>query len=294
MKKISIVIVSYNTEDVTLDCLRHLKKNFERFPSDYEIIVVDNASSDQTVLSIKKEMEKWPELKLIKNEANVGYGRANNQALDISQGEYILYLNSDVIVDGLNFEDILSLMDSHQQIGALTIKVVLPSGQVDPASHRGFPTVWRSFCYFFQLERLFGKVPGLGRIFGGYHLTTRSLDTIHEIDSPTGAFYLTRSSILKKTGAFDRDYFMYGEDLDLSFKIKSLGYKIIYYPLAEVLHLKYVSGLKNRNVKVRSKTRSHFYEAMKIFYRKHYSSKYPEFFNRLIYFFIDIKSKISK
>ena len=106
-------------------------------------------------------------------------------------------------------------MEQDSSIGVMTVKVVLPDGSLDPASHRGFPTIWRSFSYYSGLEKVFGKLPFLNRAFGGYHLTYENLKKRHEIDSPTGAFYLTRKETFDKVNGFDESFFMYGEDLDL-------------------------------------------------------------------------------
>jgi len=126
-------------------------------------------------------------------------------------------------------------------------------------------------------------------MFGGYHLTHLDLKSIHEIDSPTGAFFLVKKSILDKLGGFDEDFFFFGEDLDLSFRIKKLGYKIMYYPLFEVLHLKHASsGDNKKKIKTKSMTRYHFYDAMKIFYEKHYEIYNPKLVNVSIYFLLNI------
>lgn len=294
MKKLSIVIASYNTREVTAKCFQQIKKNFQEYPLDYEVVVVDNASTDGSPQLLKEKARQWQNLKPILSEKNLGYGKANNLGVANSEGEYVLYLNSDALMGEVDFDDLLALMDDRPEIGAMTVKVVLPDHEIDPASHRGFPTVWRSFCYYAKLEKIFGKLPLLNRLFGGYHLTHQDLRTIHEIDSPTGAFFLVRKKILDQIGGFDREFFMYGEDLDLSFRIKELGYKILYYPLYEVFHLKYVSGLKNIDQKIRAKTQHHFYESMKIFYRKHYKKKNLFLVNWLVNFFIDIKRKLSK
>lgn len=287
MTKLSAVILSYNTKDITRQCLESLIKTVtDNKPLPIEIIVIDNGSTDGSVEMIKS----FSNVKTIFNAKNLGYPRGNNLGLRSASGEYILFINSDIIFGQVDLKKIIDYLDQNKDIGALTVKVVLPSGSIDPASHRGFPTLWRSFCYFFKLEKLFGSLPLLNRLFGGYHLTFLDLKKVHEIDSPSGAFYLGRSGLLKKLKGFDEDYFMYGEDLDLSYRIKNLGYKIVYYPLSEVTHLKYSSGLK-KNGPERKKTRRYFYEAMKIFYKKHYQEKYPGIINRFVYFIIDLKIK---
>ncbi len=293
MISLSIIIVSFNTKDITKNCLLSLKKNFSKYPLNYEIIVVDNASKDGSVEMLKKLKKNWKNLKIILSKENLGFGKGNNLGLKKAKGKYILYLNSDTIVEDLDFNDLVNLLDFRKEIGALTVRVNLLDGNIDPACHRGFPTLWRSFCYFAGLEKIFKNVPLLNRIFGGYHLCHLNLNEVHEIESATGAFFLTRKEILDKIGGFDEDYFAYGEDIEMAWQIKSLGYKIFYYPLWNIIHLKSVSGLKKKETKIRKKTSFYFYDSMKIFYRKHYEKKYPFFINKLVYFAIDLKSKIN-
>lgn len=297
MKDLSIIIISYNTREITRKSLEKLTASLKNEPTvNAQIIVVDNASSDDSAKMLKSFNLKFARSKNISiniaiNSRNLGFSKANNQALVAAEGKYILFLNSDVIIQNVSFSDLIYYMNKNPEVGALTIKVILPSGKIDMASHRGFPTVWRSFTYFAKLEKFFGRVPKLSKIFGGYHLTHLELDSIHEIDSPSGAFYLTRKEILDKTGGFDTKFFMYGEDLDLSKRIKKLGFKIVYYPLFNVLHLKYKSGLKRGTKKIESTTKKHFYEAMQIFYDKHFSKKHSPTLNKLVSFFINLKKK---
>ena len=294
MISLSIIIVSFNTKEVTSRCLISLKKNFKKYPLDYEVIVIDNGSKDSSLEMINKQTQNWRNLKVIDAKKNLGYGKANNLGLKVSKGKYILYLNSDAIVTEINFQDLISFIERDSKIGGLTVKVILQNGLIDPASHRGFPTPWASLTYFLGLEKLFGKVYLLNSLFGKYHLKDRNLKNIHEIDVPTGAFFLAPRKLLNKIGGFDQDYFAYGEDIELAYQIKNFGFKIFYYPLYEVLHLKSTSGLKKVNSEIREKTKFHFYDSMKIFYRKHYENKYPWIFNKLIYLAIDLKAKFSK
>lgn len=289
MAKLSIIIVSYNTKEILAQCLQSLIDNLHKYSFESEIIVVDNNSTDGTTEQIKNL-----KLKIIKNNSNLGFGKANNQGVGVAQGEFILFLNSDVIVGDVNFKKVIQFFETDKKNGVLTTKVVLGNGEIDPACHRGFPTPWRAFCYFVKLEKIFGQFPILNRIFGGYHLTHFNLETIHEIDSPSGAFYLTKKEILDRVGIFDEAFFMYGEDLDLSFRIKEAGYKIIYYPQERVIHHKYQSGLGSKKNKTKSKTKNYFYQSMKIFYKKHYERKYPGIMTYLVNFFINFLNNNEK
>lgn len=298
MLTLSIIILSYNTEQLTRDCLGTLVASMVPFADiTFEIIVVDNASSDGSALMLQKFKDthslEHVRMHIILNKENEGFPKGNNKGVKASTGEYVLFLNSDVMCTNVNWKEILQYLADNQQIGALTVRVNLPNNGIDPASHRGFPTIWNSFTYYAGLEKVAQYVPFLSKAWGGYHLIHLSLNQIHAIDSPSGAFYLTRRSILDALGGFDETFFMYGEDLDLSFRIKQTGRTIIYYPKYEVLHLKHQSGLKKKKSTVRSKTKQYFYDAMKIFYKKHYASTHSTFVNTCIYFIIDLKSKLS-
>lgn len=292
MPKLSIIIPSYNTKKVTDQCLMSLLKTLRLENLDYEIIVVDNASTDGSAESLQKYEGRFRSFKLIKNRKNLGFSKANNQALKQAQGDYILFLNSDVLVVNMHFKRLLNYLDSRPDVAVCTVRVNLTDGSIDPASHRGFPTIWNSLAYFLKLEKLFGRVPYINRLFGGYHLIWNDIQTIHEIDSPSGAFYLARKQVLDEVGGFDTDFFMYGEDLDLSLRIKEKGYKILYYPLFQVTHLKYVSGLETTDPDTQKKIKKHFYDAMKIFYRKHYEKNHASMINSFVYMLIDLKAKL--
>jgi hypothetical protein len=294
MISLSIIIVSFNTKEITQKCLISLKKNFIHYPIDHEVIVVDNNSQDGTAEMLLDLEKKWSYLHVFLNKKNLGFGKGNNLGLEKSQGRYILYLNSDAIVTNIDFRDLIKLMELRKDVGALTVKVVLPTGQIDPASHRGFPTLWRSFTYFLGLEKIFKNVPLLNKLFGGYHLVNLNLNEIHEVDVITGAFLFTKREIVAAFGGFDKDYFAYGEDIEMAFQIKKIGYKIIYYPLWEVLHLKSVSGLKKKDANIRKKTNFYFYDSMKIFYQKHYAEDHNWLVNQLVYLTIDIKKKLAQ
>ncbi len=299
MPELSIIILSYNTKEVTENCLNYLSESLTKQKIKAEVVVVDNGSSDgsqEMLLEYTKEKAgKSIDFKIILNRRNLGYPKGNNQGIKISKGEYILLLNSDVYIDKeIDWKELFNYLENHPEVGVLTVKVVLENAEIDPASHRGFPTIWRAFSYFAGLEAIFAKFPLLNRLFGGYHLTYLDLSKIHEIDSPTGAFFLGRRDALNRVKGFDdKNFFFYGEDLDLSYRIKKFGYKIIYYPKYEVTHLKKVSGIKKKDKGIQIRAKNNFYQAMKIFYKKHYESKYPNFLNKLVYFAIDLKKRFS-
>ncbi len=298
MTDLSIIIVTYNTLEITRTCIEKLYANLLKSTLKVEIIVVDNDSKDDTLKMLEEVKRSKPtdkiDFNIIRSKKNIGFAGGNNIGVAQAVGRYLLFLNSDLYIDqNLDFKDLILWMTENSNVGVLTVRVNLEDGTLDAACHRGFPTPWRSLTYFLKLEKLFGSVPLINRIFGGYHLTYLNLNQIHEIDSPQGSFYLTRTDLFKRVGGFSEDFFMYGEELDLSIRIKKLGYKIYYYPKYSVTHLKYQSGLKTDDREIRQRTKDHFYSAMKIFYKKHYAQSYPSFFNNLVYIGIDLKRKIS-
>lgn len=294
MLDLSIIIVGYNTRDFLQTCINSLLNCISK-KINYEIIIVDNASSDKSTEMLKK---KFPQIKLIVNEKNVGFSKANNQGVKISEeSRYVLFLNPDTIMQDQTIEEMVSFMDSHSNVGAATCKLVMPNGKIDDASHRGFPTPWNSFCHFAGLSRIFPK----SRIFAGYNLGWANMNKIHEIDALAGAFMLVRREAGKQAGWWDEDYFFYGEDIDFCFMLKQKGWKIYYVPSVFITHYKGVSGgIKNVSKEITTaseetkKKATHWrFEAMRIFYRKHYQQKYPWIINLLTNIGISIKESLT-
>ncbi len=296
---LSVVILNYKSKDFLKKCLtslekacKHLKKN----GFTYEVIVVENASGDD--LKPLKKQKKLVTFKLIENKKNLGFSKGNNIGIKASKGRYVLLLNPDTVVEENTLTGMIKFMDNNPNVGLSTCYVELvKTGEIDWASHRGFPTPWASFTYYSKLSKIFPKT----KLFGQYHQTWKDLNTIHEIDSPVGAFYLIRRRVLNQVGLLDEDYFMYAEDLDLAFRIKKAGYKVMYNPKFKIYHYKGVSsGIKKHTLKDSKNTlknrkiiTSYFYDTMIIFYKKHYAKKYPFFINWLVYFGIFLKKQIS-
>jgi GT2 family glycosyltransferase len=222
-----------------------------------EIIVVDNNSSDGS----RDYFEgKFPTVSFIWNSENVGFAKANNQAIRICNGDYILLLNPDTVVGEHVLSRVVSFMDSHPNAGAAGVKMINGGGIFLPESKRGFPSPWTSFCKIFGLSKLFPR----SQMFGKYHLIYLNENEIHEVDILCGAFMMIRSDVLDKIGLLDESFFMYGEDIDLSYRIALAGYKNYYIP-EKIIHYKGESTRKDtmRYVKI-------FYYAMYIFFQKHY------------------------
>ena len=285
--KLSIIILSYNTRERLKKCLESLRR-MKSGEGKVEIIVVDNGSSDGT------EERFWAgkqnlKIKLIKNRENLGFAKGNNIGIKQATGKYILLLNSDTLVNENTISKMLAFMEKNPKAGVATCRVELADGGLDPACHRGFPTPWASLTYFLGLEKLFPK----SRIFGRYHLGFLPMDKPHEIDSPSGAFYLSRKEVIDKVGLLDEDYFLYGEDLDWSYRIKQAGFKIIYNPEVKITHFKKQSGRSGEDPKLRKETTGYFYETMKIFYQKHYFDRYPRFITAFVMLAVEIKKQLS-
>lgn len=285
--ELSIVILTYNNETQLPVCLDSIYKfNYLKLKNKiWEIIVADNNSSDNTVSNLEKDLKKYPNLLLIKNSQNLGFGPGNNLAANQAIGKYILFLNPDTKTekDTINFP--LEFISSHPDVGAVSVKTILGNGLLDYTCHRGFPTPWNSLCYFLGLSKLLPK----SKLFSGYTLSYLDLDSPHEVDAINGAFFLMPSNLGRRLGFFDTDFYWKGEDLDLCFRIKSVGYKITYLPQVRLHHFK-GSSLGHRRG---SKTLEARFEVMRQFYDKHYSSKYPSFVRTLVFIGIHLRYLIA-
>lgn len=266
--KLSVVIVNYNVKHFLEQCLHSVRKASGNM--DCEVFVVDNNSVDG---SVKMVEEKFPEVKLIANQDNRGFSKANNQAIRVSKGEYVLLLNPDTIVEDDTFKKIIRFMDEHPEAGGLGVKMVDGKGKFLPESKRGLPTPAVAFYKIFGLSKIFPK----SKIFGQYHLTYLHQDKIHQVDVLSGAFMLIRKPILDKVGGLDESYFMYGEDIDLSYRITQEGFKNYYFPETRIIHYKGESTKKSSINYVLV-----FYQAMIIFATKHFSQKNARLFSLLI------------
>lgn len=292
-KDLSIVIISFNTKDLTIDCIRSIEKTVRK--SSYEIIIVDNDSHDDSVDAISKL--NFSHLKLIKNKINYGFSKANNIGVKKSSGRYVLFLNSDTVVHEGTLDGMVDFMDQNSQAGASTCFLRMPNGKLDDAAHRGFPTPWRALAHFTGLSKIFKS----SKLFAGYSLGYMDLSKTHEIEALAGAFMLVRREAGEEVGWWDEDFFFYGEDLDFCYKLKEKGWKIYFVPEFEILHYKGVSGGLKKDSKKMSpatreiKLRAHKarFDAMRIFYDKHYKEKYPSFIRNLVLSGIEVKRFIA-
>ncbi len=290
--KLSIVIVSYNVQELLDKCLKSIyiaSKNI-----DHEIYVVDNNSQDGTKELI---INKHPRVRLIANTHNIGFSKANNQAIKFAKGEYVLILNPDTVLMPDTLVKMLKFMDQKDaKVAIATCKIELPSGLLDRDCRRSFPTPARALTHFTGLSKIFRGT----KIFDSYYMGYISINQETEVDACVGAFMFIRRKILKEVGNFDEDYFFYGEDLDLCYRIRQHNYKIFYTPITKIIHHKGASsGIKKHSAELskapeESKKRAivESTHAMELFYKKHYKGKYPLFITFAVIIAIEIVKNI--
>ncbi len=272
--KLSVIIVNYNVQYFLEQALLAVRKAAQKVPT--EVFVVDNNSVDDSVQMLR---DKFPEVQLIANKDNVGFSTANNQAINISKGEYVLLLNPDTVVREDTFEKTVAFMDMHPDAGGLGVKMIDGKGNFLPESKRGFPSPEVAFYKTFGFSKLFPK----SKRFNKYHLGFLDKDKTHQVDVLSGAFMMLRKSVLDEIGLLDEAFFMYGEDIDLSYRVVKAGYKNYYFADTTIIHYKGESTKKGSLNYVRT-----FYNAMIIFARKHFGGSKAGMFvamlNAAIYF----------
>lgn len=263
---LSVVIVNYQTFELTRNTINSI---FEySYPFSYEILVVDNASSDDSLSKLQDYFKD--KVTFIASKENNGFAAGNNQALRIAKGRYVLLLNSDTIVWENTLEDIYNYMEEHTDVGASGCRVLLENGDLDKACKRSFPNVKNSFFRLFHIPT--------NSKDDNYNLDGLPDDEIYEIDCLTGAFMFMRAEALNEAGLLDETFFMYGEDIDLCYRIKKAGWKIIYYGESKITHLKGASSKKQKN-----KLIYEFYRAMYIYYKKHHAKESSFLVNIVVY-----------
>ncbi len=253
---ISVVIVNYNVREFLHECLSSLSRPHTNLQ--LEVIVVDNNSHDNSIGTLQP---LFPDVRFLGLDSNLGFGRANNVGIEAARGRYILLLNPDTIVQEDTLESMIRYMDEHPHVGISGCKVLNADGSFQMQCRRGFPSPWTSFCKLFGLQALFPKSP----LFARYNQTFRSEDETYMVDAVIGAFMFCRADALRAIGGFDPDFFMYGEDLDLCFRMKQSGFETAYVPITTIVHYKGESTRRSSINELRV-----FYQAMEIFAHKHY------------------------
>lgn len=279
MIDLSIVIVNYNVAYFLEQCLHSVFK--AEGDLNLEVFVVDNDSVDDSVEMVRN---KFPRVRLIANKKNVGFSTANNQAILQAQGRYVLLLNPDTLVEEDTFVKSVNFMDEHPGAGGLGVKMIDGQGRFLAESKRGLPTPAVAFYKIFGLSALFPK----SKIFGQYHLGYLSKDETHSVPVLSGAFMLMRKECLDKVGLLDESFFMYGEDIDLSYRITQGGYKNYYFPKTRIIHYKGESTKKSSVNYVIV-----FYRAMLIFARKHFSERHAKVYSHLINIAVYLRAGIA-
>ena len=263
---LSVVIVNYQTFELTKNTIDSIFKY--DYPFTYEILVVDNASGDDSLTRLQDYFKD--KVTFIASKENNGFAAGNNQALRIANGKYVLLLNSDTIVWENTLENIYNYMEMHNDVGAAGCRVLLENGELDKACKRSFPNVKNSFFRLFHIPT--------NSKDDNYNLNNLPDDEIYEIDCLTGAFMFMRAKALDEVGFLDETFFMYGEDIDLCYRIKKAGWKIIYHGESKITHLKGASSKKQKN-----KLIYEFYRAMYIYYKKHHADESSFITNIVVY-----------
>lgn len=261
MVQLSVIIVSYNVKYYLEQCLLSVVASASG-KMNVEVFVVDNASTDDSVNYLRNRFPSsdYPDIHIISNPRNVGFGRANNQAVKKAKGEYVLFLNPDTVISEQTLSECIAYAEKQPNFGGLGTMMLHDNGCFAYESRRGMPTPWASFCKMSGLTALFPH----SRRFGKYYMRYLDKEQASEIEIISGAFLLTRKAVLDKVGVFDEEFFMYGEDIDLSYRFLQAGYHNFYFP-SPILHYKGESTKKNTFKYVHV-----FYNAMLIFFKKHY------------------------
>jgi GT2 family glycosyltransferase len=263
MMDLSVIIISYNVKPFLQRALHTILSALEGIPS--EVIVVDNDSGDGSTLMVQ---EQFPEIHLIKNRENVGFAKANNQAMRLAKGDMICIINPDTLVQDDTFRVCLDYLKMHSDVGAVGCKILNPDGSLQLACRRSIPTPWIAFTKVSGLSTLFPK----SKLFGRYNLTYLDPDEISEVEALSGSFMMVRKEILSKAGYLDEIFFLYGEDLDWCYRIQQKGWRIVYLPDTQIIHYK---GQSTREAPF--DTMRVFYQAMRLFVNKHFQKSWSFF-----------------
>jgi GT2 family glycosyltransferase/lipopolysaccharide/colanic/teichoic acid biosynthesis glycosyltransferase len=263
--ELSIIIVSYNVRAFLLHCLESVHRATENIRA--EIYVVDNASADGSVQAIKSH---FPDVKLIKNDKNLGFAAANNLALKKTSGKYVLFLNPDTVVQEDTFSSLLNFMGNNPQAGAVTCKILNPDGSFSVDSRHSIPSPLTAFWKLIGLNRIFPK----SKIFGRYNLTYLDPDEINSVDAISGSIMFIRKDTIDDVGPLDESFFMYCEDIDYCYRITQAGWQIYYFPETQIIHYKGESTKRSDLDYV-----INFNKSLYLFYKKHFQHRYVRVFS---------------
>ncbi|MFN0094469.1 MAG: glycosyltransferase family 2 protein [Dehalococcoidia bacterium] len=279
---LTVVILNYNTAGLLRQCLQSL-----RAPQGvaFKTIVVDNASSDDSCAIVREE---FPSVQLIASPSNIGFSAGNNLALPYLEGRYVLFLNADTEVFPGTFGEMVRFLDANPDAAIASCRVDLKRGGLDKDCHRGFPTPWAAFTHFTGMNKAFPR----SALFNRYYLGHLDLGVPHEVDAVVGAFLVLRREAAAEVGFWDEDFFFYGEDLDLCYRYKQAGWKVMFNPACSIVHYKGASsGFRKESADVtqakyetRLRIARESIRAMRLFYTKHYSRTYPRPVREAVFF----------
>ncbi len=278
MTELSIVMINYNARELTANAVESI---FLAAPVvGFEIIIVENGTrAEECYQSDRHNVVVLPGVE------NKGFGHACNIGAQHATGGYLLFLNNDTIMYPQTLDQCLEYLKQHQDVGALSARTLLRDGTLDHGCKRGFPTPMASLYYFTGMDKRHPE----SKKYGTYRQTFIPEDSISEVDAVTGAFLMMPRAVFAQVKGFDEQFFMYAEDIDLCYRIKELGYKIVYYGKASLMHLKGQSGLHTSSKQIIL----YFYDSMWLFYKKHYVKKYPFFVTWAVYLGIQTKYRLT-
>ena len=276
---LSILIVNYNAGRLLKDCIKSIYRETPTIP--FDIWVVDNNSQDNSITIIK---QYYPKVNVIENRTNIGFAKANNMALSKSKTDYFLLLNPDTVVRDNAIEKVVKFMDRNPEVGIVGCRVLNEDGSLQLACRRSIPTPHVAFFRFSGLSRLFPN----SKIMAKYNLTYLDPNETNEVDAVSGAFLMIRRKVVDNIGMLDERFFMYGEELDWCLRTKKAGWKVMYYPDAEIIHYKGECSKSNSR-----KATFEFYRSMYLFHKKHFSERYSRITNFIIYTGIFLKATAS-
>jgi N-acetylglucosaminyl-diphospho-decaprenol L-rhamnosyltransferase len=278
---ISVLIVTYKSRDEIRACLDSLSHIFQGRLM--EVIIVENASGDGIDDIIRTE---YPWVIFLESKTNLGFGKANNLAYERARGDYILFLNPDTISNEVAYLHCLNRLQKEPEIGVISPKLVMLDGEMDLACRRSIPTVWDGFCRALGLSALFPN----NRVFAGYNLTYLPDNETYDVGSVNGAFMMCPKRVLLRVGIFDEQFFMYGDDMDLNYRIRRAGYRVVYDGRVQIIHIKGASSSKEVEKMAKA-----VFASTKQFYLKHFNphgSKFVRFKYMLLFGAWSILAKV--
>jgi GT2 family glycosyltransferase len=281
---LSIILLNFNGWNWVEKCLHsfhHLDNWASTGPEGFEVILVDNGSTENKLAVFE---ERYPWLITKRLPENIGFSAGNNVGISMAKSPFVMLLNTDTEFTPKTNLSLLLEQFNNPSVAIVSPKVVLSSGDIDHACHRGFPTPWNALMYYSGIARRFPRWP----LVSGYTRSWQDLQTIHPVDACTGAAMIVRTAAIDQVGLLDESFFMYAEDIDWCYRFAQAGWLTMYDPSVVVIHHKHKSGQKNQDLSVRSKSITAFFNTMKQFMNKHYRHKYPAVVLFVSFVMIDI------